>query len=402
MHATTFCRAFLIASLALIGEARATTIVGPPTEASSDRADLVIVAQVVSVASEWSHGRILSRVAVKVDETLEGTAPPALELLSAGGVIDGVRMEVIGAPRWRPGERAVLRIRHTRFGDQVLGMTSMTPTGPPGSLHYVRTTTSVGTPVAWRDVCARMVLDGRENPDVPHARLLPLLQRALSRWTGPLHDCTSFFQPTLEIAGDHGETGYDGVSRILWRLPGFCDDPAHAASAVCLSPEAAAITTIFYVDKPGDARDGELLEADIVINADAHRFSDTGSPTELDLESVMTHELGHLLGLNHTCYTGSGSAPPVDHTGTPIPPCFPVSQLPDELVAATMFNFIEAGDTSKRDPLDGELSALCAIYADHPSACAPLDPGCSCRGTPSTGGVLLLVAAGMWMLRSKP
>src|SRR5262249_30876577 len=164
---------------------------------------------------------------------------------------------------------------------------------------------------------------------------------------------------------------------LFWRAPGFCDDARNARDEVCLSPNAAAITTVFYYDKPGDERDGEMVGVDIEVNAAHFSFSDDGEPGKLDLENTMTHEFGHVLGLDHTCNSISGAVPPVDGSGNPVPPCFPLADLSAAVTSATMFNFEGPGETSKRVPQADETDGVCAIYAGHSRECESSDTGCA-------------------------
>jgi uncharacterized protein (TIGR03437 family) len=66
---------------------------------------------------------------------------------------------------------------------------------------------------------------------------------------------------------------------------------------------ALAVTVISAAPSVGGVATGDVTDTDIIINP-AFAFS-TDSSTSYDLQAVITHELGHSLGLNHTNLVGA-------------------------------------------------------------------------------------------------
>jgi Matrixin len=65
--------------------------------------------------------------------------------------------------------------------------------------------------------------------------------------------------------------------------------------------DTLALTTLIY-----DANSGEIYDADVEVNTYQSNMviSDVG-PSDIDFNSVITHELGHFLGLSHSSAFGS-------------------------------------------------------------------------------------------------
>ncbi len=251
---------------------------------------------------------------------------------------------------------------------------------PAAADAYVRTTTSSGRPVLWNGACAEMELSSVENPEYPTDKLRAAFSLVVSRWETALDHCAPLNVSLFSESTSVKDIGYDGTSLIRWRLSGACEDPDQADSEICRSPNAAAITTVFYIDRPGDPRDGELLETDLELNGVAFAFGDDGEAGRMDMQNTLSHELGHFMGLDHTCYTRRGGAPPMDSNQDAVPYCFPLSGLPEAVTESTMFNFAEPGERNKRAPGPDEVRAVCELYASRPATCTDAGmPGCGCE-----------------------
>jgi hypothetical protein len=99
---------------------------------------------------------------------------------------------------------------------------------------------------------------------------------------------------------------------------------------------AIAITRNFYVSGSGP-KAGLILDTDIMINAVDHEFSTTGDPVKNDVRNILTHEVGHLLGMGHEAE-------------------------PSKDTLATMYENALPGETNKRALHRNDLAALNAAY----------------------------------------
>ncbi len=147
-----------------------------------------------------------------------------------------------------------------------------------------RTISSNGTPIIWGGNSPTIILNILSNTasDLSASSFESITNSAISAWNS---------QSNIQISGNVNHAAdVDGMNSIYF-----------SASSAYLSSATIGVTTVSY-----SAATGQILEADIILN-DAY-FTFTGNPSSTGdgigstvyLGDVVTHELGHLLGLGHS------------------------------------------------------------------------------------------------------
>jgi hypothetical protein len=120
----------VLASLAVLPPARATTIIAPDFEELVNSADYVVRASVKSVRSEWRRSTddpqqayIATLVELEVLEVISGQPPSPLVLDLVGGRVGDKELTVDGAPRFVVGQESILFVRGN--GRQIVPLVGM-------------------------------------------------------------------------------------------------------------------------------------------------------------------------------------------------------------------------------------------------------------------------------------
>lgn len=290
---------------------------------------------------------------------------------------------------------------------------------------YVRSRTADScSPIYWKQSCVYIQPDSSFVPDLPSADVERIIQKSMSNWT--LRTTGSYFKlHYLPASGPLTVTYKDHLSVVIFRTgTKFCRPATDSAAQVCYDSSAAAVTTVSYINKKGDPSDGVIVDADIEMNAVNNQFVEIGKPlpasdgrNQTDLENTLTHELGHLLGLDHTCRLNSDPACLTDDQGQPRQLCDVIEKgrilnpTYQSLYVTTMFAVAPQKDIEKRTPKADDIAGITAIspLAQDPNICelpgASSSSGCSCevgQKKPSSLASLLLIGiAGLLCFRRK-
>jgi hypothetical protein len=296
--------------------------------------------------------------------------------------------------------------RRQRHGLTALGIgLGLAVAVPAGA--YVRTVTTVKRAPMYWPTHTPLVVVHAGAPPAPLTResFIAIVQASADAWSTPQVNCTAMDIGLVasDQASGPAQREKPGVNRLTFRADAWCRVPRDVDEP-CYDPSALAITSVWAFDDRSDAP-GRIEDADIEINAVDFEWDDLvkrGAATSRaqDLQNTLTHEFGHFIGLDHTCYVADPTKPrPVDHRGNPVPDCG--ISAPQLIRETTMYASVVRGDTTRRTLEPDDVQAVCEVY---PSGSQPntnaggSDGGCAVGGARSSRSALasLLLVLG-WL-----
>lgn len=282
---------------------------------------------------------------------------------------------------------------------------------------YVRSRGSNCQAVYWAQSCVYVQADDAYVPDLTGVDVERIIKQAVDSWQTLIG--ASFMQiKYLPASGAREVTYKDGLQIVKFRTGQWCRPAVDGKQASCYDRSAAAITTVSFINKQGDSNDGKILDADIELNAVNNQFVDLDRPlpkadgrAQTDLWNTLTHEMGHMLGLDHTC---RGPVDPVDtctvdDKGQARPLCSEVQRLHasnpayQTILVSTMYAVADPGDKGKRTPEADDVKGITDTYpkSKDPGVCPAPGSGGQSTGCSSTAGSAPISSAGligMWFL----
>jgi hypothetical protein len=249
-----------------------------------------------------------------------------------------------------------------------------------------------GLPLAWKGRCTSYSLQQGALPTISQDELRVASEAAFRAWQ-EVECFAAGAVPSMTVTEPFGVTACGRVeynsrqanANVIVMRDTWEDDEGRS--------KVLGLTTVTY-----NSATGEILDADIEINGMMPISGDRPRPGQYDLQSILTHEVGHYLGLTHS------------DVGLD-------DQCRD---GATMCPTYDPGSEDFRTLAADDVAGICAIYPpdrDAP-ACDPsplrgfspecgLDPvsgrGCTVHGAPGPWHVralpLAIVAFGLALCR---
>jgi MYXO-CTERM domain-containing protein len=197
---------------------------------------------------------------------------------------------------------------------------------------------TTGKPLAWVGGCAGMSLQKDGTALLSPDEVRRVMDAALATWS------------TVQCPGGLANIGYHRLADVPCHSVGF--DPNGANANIVMFddnqwPYQGTDNTLAFTTVTFDPNSGAILGADIEINSAYNILTTSDVNVGYDLQSILTHELGHALGLGHSTDPG-----------------------------ATMNPSYERGDTSIRVLGNDDVTAICGAYpATRGAPCDPIPRG---------------------------
>jgi predicted Zn-dependent protease len=188
-----------------------------------------------------------------------------------------------------------------------------------------------GKPLKWKELPIKYHINKDcYKPMAEKEKCFEAVMNAFREWESP--ECTSLRfergEDTEEAKASFNSLDLKANKNIIVWI--YNDWPYEA--------NGLALTTVTYDDKTGI-----IYDADIELNGYNYRFNVIDNPpsTYTDIQNTITHEIGHLIGLDHSYDPSS-----------------------------VMYPTARAGEIKKRTLSQDDIDGVCEIY--------PVEEGCSC------------------------
>ncbi len=146
-----------------------------------------------------------------------------------------------------------------------------------------------------------IVIQATGSQDIHDQSHLPAIRNAIRAWNAVEGSSARLVEDTSPAQMARSDWQSDGLHLVTF-------DEDDDSGYFPLGSATVALTPVWFTGN------GVITDADVLFNGRSFSFTTSGAPGRFDVQDVATHELGHLLGLDHSGWAGGTMYPYVDPT----------------------------------------------------------------------------------------
>ncbi|HIF42421.1 MAG TPA: matrixin family metalloprotease [Planctomycetes bacterium] len=146
-----------------------------------------------------------------------------------------------------------------------------------------------------------VVINSDGSDDLEDMTHVPALRNAVDAWNGVTGTRARLIENTSTQAQNSRNWSSSQYHMMLF-------DESNSSGFFPPGSGIVAVTPLTFFTT------GQIIDADVLFNGNSFQFTTSSDPGAFDVQDVATHELGHLLGLDHSGCAGATMYPYVDPT----------------------------------------------------------------------------------------